>query len=49
MKTALAIRNSPLLSYVYFNPLFRASRTVRRKLRRQAQRANANLIKVRPA
>jgi hypothetical protein len=36
MKTALAIRNSPLLSYVYFNPLFRASRSIRRKLRRQA-------------
>jgi hypothetical protein len=34
MKSALAIRNSTLLSYVYFNPLFRASRSVRRKLRK---------------
>jgi hypothetical protein len=28
------ITDSPLLSYVYFNPLFRATRNVRKKLRR---------------
>ena len=38
MKTAdhvRAISNSTLLSYVYFNPIFRATRLVRKKLRRQ--------------
>ena len=38
MKPATAVRtitNSPLLSYIYFNPIFRASRLVRKKLRRQ--------------
>ena len=38
MKSAIAIRtitNSSLLSYVYFNPIFRATRLVRKKLRRQ--------------
>jgi hypothetical protein len=39
MKTAATavrtIASSPLLSYIYFNPIFRASRLVRRKLRRQ--------------
>ena len=38
MKSAAAVRtiaSSPLLSYIYFNPIFRASRVVRKKLRRQ--------------
>ena len=38
MKSAASIRtitDSALLSYVYFNPIFRATRIVRRKLRRQ--------------
>ena len=28
------VADSPFLSYVYFNPLFRATRTMRKKLRR---------------
>jgi hypothetical protein len=38
MKSSAAVRtisNSTLLSYIYFNPIFRASRAVRKKLRRQ--------------
>jgi len=30
-----SISNSALLSYIYFNPIFRATRMVRKKLRRQ--------------
>ena len=30
-----AIASSPLLSYIYFNPIFQASRMVRKKLRRK--------------
>jgi len=33
--TVRAISSSPLLSYIYFNPIFRASRLVRRKLHRK--------------
>jgi hypothetical protein len=29
-----SISNSALLSYVYFNPIFRATRVVRKKLKR---------------
>jgi hypothetical protein len=38
MKSAAAVRtisSSALLSYVYFNPIFQATRMVRKKLRRQ--------------
>ena len=38
MRSTAAVRtitNSSLLSYIYFNPIFRASRLVRKKLRRQ--------------
>lgn len=38
MKSAAAVRtitNSTLLSYIYFNPIFQASRVVRKKLRRR--------------
>jgi hypothetical protein len=38
MKSASKIRtitNSTLLSYIYFNPIFQASRVVRKKLRRK--------------
>ena len=38
MRSVSAVRsisNSALLSYVYFNPIFRATRMVRKKLRRQ--------------
>jgi hypothetical protein len=38
MKSASKVRtitNSTLLSYVYFNPIFQASRVVRKKLRRK--------------
>lgn len=37
MKSASSVRtinNSALLSYVYFNPIFRATRVVRKKLKR---------------
>lgn len=37
MKSSPSVRsisNSTLLSYVYFNPIFRASRAVRKKLKR---------------
>jgi len=37
MRSAKSIRDiaeSSLLSYVYFNPLFRATRSVRKKIRR---------------
>ena len=30
-----SISNSTLLSYIYFNPIFRATRMVRKKLQRQ--------------
>ena len=32
-ETVRTITRSPLLSYIYFNPIFQASRVVRRKLR----------------
>jgi hypothetical protein len=38
MKSVAVIRsisNSALLSYVYFNPIFRATRMVRKRLKRQ--------------
>jgi hypothetical protein len=38
MKSAAPVRtiaNSTLLSYIYFNPIFQASRLVRKKLRRR--------------
>ena len=38
MKSAAPVRsitNSTLLSYIYFNPIFQASRVVRKKLRRR--------------
>lgn len=38
MKSAGSVRaiiSSPLLSYVYFNPIFQASRLVRKKLRKK--------------
>ncbi len=38
MKSAASVRmitNSTLLSYIYFNPIFQASRVVRKKLRRR--------------
>ena len=34
-ETVRNISNSVLLSYVYFNPIFRATRIVRKKLKRQ--------------
>ena len=37
MRSAVSVRsisNSALLSYVYFNPIFRATRLVRKKLKR---------------
>ena len=37
MKASASVRsisNSALLSYVYFNPIFRATRIVRKKLKR---------------
>ena len=37
MKSSPSVRtisNSALLSYVYFNPIFRATRVVRKKLKR---------------
>ena len=38
MKSTASVRtitNSTLLSYIYFNPIFQASRVVRKKLRRR--------------
>ncbi len=38
MKSPASVRtitNSSLLSYIYFNPIFQASRVVRKKLRRR--------------
>jgi hypothetical protein len=50
MKSAASVRtitNSSLLSYIYFNPIFRASRVVRKKLRRQltGQKVRWNRLK----
>ncbi|MGH7198193.1 MAG: hypothetical protein ACREH5_05590 [Candidatus Omnitrophota bacterium] len=35
MKSASAIKANSFLSFVYFNPLFRATRKAQRKLKRQ--------------
>ncbi len=41
------VTDSPFLSYVYFNPLFRATRNVRKKLRRYMNGAKDRLIQAR--
>jgi len=51
MKSAAGVRaitNSALLSYIYFNPIFQASRVVRKKLRRRIG-ANARWTRLKTA